>query len=88
MAQLKRRSGSNAKIKNRWGSVAEIDKRIHVGTEAFQALPKRLQHLSAWRRMNSQGHAPVQAHGTLKKTRPSSNLSLKEKLAYVKANID
>ncbi|MBW1953233.1 MAG: hypothetical protein JRI66_09150 [Deltaproteobacteria bacterium] len=75
--------------KVRWGHLYELDRRIHVGTEAWKRLPRRLRHLSAWRRMHMQpkGHASVRAYGTRHRVRPSSNLRLTgrvSKLAYLK----
>lgn len=68
--------------KNRWGQLSEIDRRIHVGTQTFRSLPRRLQHLIAWRRMNSLGHMPVRMYGTRIGVRPSSDIRLPLKIAY------
>jgi hypothetical protein len=84
---LRKRGGSH-QPKPRWGSISELDKRVHVGTETFKALPRRLQHLSAWRRMNSLGHMPVRMYGTRVQIRPSSDIPLKMKVKYVKDKID
>jgi len=78
-----------AKRKVRWGHLHEIDRRIHVGTPAWQGMKLRLRHLSSWRRMHkiSGGHGPVRMYGTRHKVRPSSNLRLTgrvSKLAYIK----
>jgi len=63
----------------RWGRVREISHVKSVRSSAFKALPNRLKHLSAWRRMHMQsgGHASVRGYGTVKKVRPSSNLRLR-----------
>jgi hypothetical protein len=66
----------------RWGKMREIDKRIHVGTGAWEGMPRRLKHLTSWRRMHmlpggKAAHMPVRMYGTRAKVRPSSNLRLK-----------
>ena len=79
----------------RWGHVDQI-KHVHsvldrryskvVPTKSFTALPLRLKHLSAWRAMHlfPGGHETPQMVGTRAQVRPSSNLSLKQKLKYLK----
>lgn len=79
----------------RWGHVREIKhvKRIFDGrfkapimTDAFAALPKRLRHLAAWRRMHMVpgGHDPVHRFGSTRGISPSSDLQLKNgKLKYI-----
>jgi len=45
-----------AKPDNKWGSVKEIDMRTKVGSSAWKARhPKRIQHLSAYRRLHDLG---------------------------------
>lgn len=74
--------------KNRWGRLDELDRRIRVGTQTFDRLPFRLRQLTAWRGMHAvspsaKPHSSVRMYGTRKKVRPSSNLPLKLKVAYV-----
>lgn len=73
--------------KPRWGRVAELDRRIRVGSQTWKALPNRLKHLSSWRRAHMfGGHMPVRMYGTRHKIRPSSNLRLTgrvSKLAFI-----
>lgn len=74
--------------KNRWGSLSELDRRVRVGSPKYRGLPNRLKHLTAWRAMHkvsptTNAHASVRMTGTRARTRPSSNLSLRLKEAYV-----
>jgi len=75
----------------KWGKVNEI---AHVSsvlksngkpTSGFQGLTTKLKHLASWRRQHMfGGHTPVQMAGTRKKVRPSSNMSLKQKLEFIR----
>jgi hypothetical protein len=73
------------KLRNRWGSLAELDGRARIGSPKYKAYPKRLQHLTAWRAMHklAGSHLPVQMSGTRNGVRPSSNLSLALKERFV-----
>ena len=81
-----------AKLKPlRWGQVDEIKQVRRVlkndgkPTKSFQGLTTKLKHLAAWRRQHMfGGHTPVQMAGTRKKVRPSSNMSLKQKLEFIR----
>ena len=74
----------------RWGKVREIDYRIKVGSATWGKMPRRLKHLTSWRRMHQlpggkKAHMPVRMYGVRHKVRPSSNLRLNgrvSKLAY------
>jgi hypothetical protein len=76
-------------LKRRWGSLTELDGRARVGSPIYQAYPKRLRQLTAWRAMHrvAGGHMPVRMAGTRAQTRPSSNLPLPAKEAFVKKRL-
>jgi hypothetical protein len=68
----------------RWGRVSEIDRRIRVGTPTFQAQPKRLQQLTAWRAMHAlRSHNTIRQYARRHHIKPSSDLPLSRKIAYV-----
>jgi hypothetical protein len=84
MARMKRLNALRPK-KRRWGRLAEIGHIKAVPSTQFNKLPNRLKHLAAWRRMHTLGsHASVRGFGTQQRIRPSSNLPLRKKLAYIK----
>lgn len=70
----------------RWGHLHELDRRFRIGSAGYNAMPLRLRHLMAWRAMHAVAgnHLPVQMSGTRQGVRPSSNLILKKKEAFVK----
>ena len=69
----------------RWGHLHELDRRVRSGTSKFYEYPKRLQHLHAWRAMHKLAgdHKPVQMSGTRQRVRPSSDMSIKQKVNFV-----
>jgi hypothetical protein len=72
----------------RWGHVAEIDRRVRVGTVAFQAQPERLQQLQAWRAMHAlRSHNAIRQYARRREIKPSSDLPLPAKVAYVASRI-
>lgn len=78
---MKPRSRSGRRKKPRWGHLHEIRHVKKVPSKEFFALPRRLKHLAAWRRMHMTPgkHGRVRAYGTAHGVRPSSNLRLKGK---------
>ena len=75
----------------RWGRVREIRhvKRVTLNngqpSAAFKALPRRLKHLAAWRRAHmAGGHQPVARFGHKAGYRPSSNLPVSGKVAFLR----
>jgi hypothetical protein len=77
------------RLKNRWGKLSELDGRARIGSPIYQGYPKRLKQLSAWRAMHkvAGSHMPVRMAGTRAQTRPSSNLPLPAKEAFVKKRV-
>ena len=69
----------------RWGHVHELDRRGRSGTSRFYQYPKRLQHLHSWRAMHklAGSHMPVRMSGTRQGIRPSSDMSIKQKVNFV-----
>jgi len=72
-------------MKVRWGHVSELDRRLHVGTPAWREMPRRLRHLSAWRRLHTlDDHHTIHRAAARIGVRPSSNLKLRDKVSLVK----
>lgn len=72
----------------RWGSVRELDRRVRVGTPAFRSQPKRLQQLQSWRAMHAlRSHDTIRRYARRQNVKPSSDLSLSRKIAYVIARV-
>lgn len=69
----------------RWGHLAELDRRLRVGSPKYKTLSLRLRHLLAWRADHAVtgSHTPIQMSGTRNGYRPSSNLPLKLKEKFV-----
>lgn len=72
--------------KVRWGHIAELDRRFRIGSPGYQAYPLRLRHLAAWRadHLVAGSHKPVHMAGVRMQRLPSSNLTLKQKEAFVR----
>ena len=76
--------------KVRWGHLYEVKHVKRVGDQTWKRLPRRLKHLTAWRRMHMQakGHRSVSSYGRRYGYSPSSDLHLSRsvgsKLAYLK----
>ena len=72
--------------RNRWGKLSEIDRRHRVGSPGYEQYPDRLKHLLAWRAMHkvAGGHMPVRMAGTRAKIRPSSDMPIPRKEAFVR----
>ena len=78
----------------RWGRIHEISKvkRIFDGrsktarvTSEFASLPARLKHLAVWRRAHMWGgHSPPHTEGSRVGKSPSSNMTLRQKLSFVR----
>lgn len=69
----------------RWGHLKEINRRIHVGTKAWEGYPLRLKHLTSWRAAHLQNpHTHVQMYGTAGGVRPSSDLKLKGPVSKIR----
>lgn len=68
--------------KVRWGHVHELDRRLHVGSTKWkERLPNRLKHLSAWRYLHLLGrHKQIQNRARRKGVKPSSDLTLRQKI--------
>lgn len=68
----------------RWGHVSEINKSIRVGTNTFKAQPRRLKHLISWRAAHKlASHKSVRRYARAQGVKPSSNLLLPKKIAFV-----
>lgn len=69
----------------RWGRLAEIDRRLRVGTKNWNALPLRLRHLSSWRADHLVGsHKSIRSFARYKGKKPSSDIVLTDKINYFK----
>lgn len=70
----------------RWGHLYELDRRVRVGSPKYKLMPLRLRHLLSWRADHAVvggDHLPIQMSGTSRGVRPSSNLQLRYKEAFV-----
>lgn len=69
----------------RWGKVRELDGRARLKSPVYNAYPTRLKQLHCWRRMHkvAGSHMPIRMVGTRARIRPSSDLPLKMKEAYL-----
>ena len=69
----------------RWGHLAEIDRRLRVGSQSWDAMPLRLKHLSAWRAAHiGHPHTHVRMYGTAGGVRPSSDLRLRGPVSKIR----
>jgi len=70
--------------KVRWGHVHEINPKARVKNDEFTQQPLRLRHLTAWRAAHAlASHNTVRRYARSQGVKPSSNLSLPKKMAFV-----
>lgn len=75
--------------RNRWGKVAEIAHVPSVDSPQFKTLPPRLKNLASWRAMHAlRTHSAVRQFGRRKGYKPSSDLPIKTKVAFVDDRIN
>lgn len=73
---------------NRWGTLKQIRHVRKVPGPAYNRLPRKLKHLASWRAMHvKKSHKSVRSYARRNGVKPSSNLSLKQKLAYVQRHL-
>lgn len=70
----------------RWGFKTELDGRFRVGSPGYNAYPLRLKHLSAWYASHklAGSHLPVHMAGVRLSRLPSSDMTLRQKEAFVR----
>lgn len=68
----------------RWGRVSETDRRLQIGSPLFQAFPRRLKLLMAWRRSHMfGGHPPVRRFARKEQVPFSSDMGLRKMKALI-----